>query len=180
LANRLSIFAQRDVLGAMSTSDDQQLARPQPETLDLLFDLVQKSPDEQLRATDAVDSKIFQSFAAASVLIGLATVRGVEHKTWTTVFVSVAVAALLVVAYCAIRALWSRKYRAGMAPPQLWNSYWDESTNDIKHAYVVDIATGHATNEGHIADKHRALRWTLVALLIEAAAIGAALIVSAV
>ena len=156
------------------------LEQPQPETLDLLFQLVQRSPDEQLKATDAVDSKLFQAFAAASVLIGLATVRGVDHKAWTAVFVSIAVAAFLVVAYSAIRALWTRKFRTAIAPPQLWENYWDQSTHDVKHAYVVDVAQGYATNEGHIADKHRAFRRILILLLVEAGAIGAALIVSAV
>jgi hypothetical protein len=157
-------------------------ARPRelkPETLDLLFELARKAPDEQIRASDAVDSKIFQAFAAASVLIGLAAVGGVKHGKVTTAFVSLAVVAFIVVAVAAIWALWSRSYRVGMTPPQLWKKYWDSDALDIKHAYVVDIADGAPANESKLNGKHRALRVTLLALLVEAAAIGAALVVSA-
>jgi hypothetical protein len=162
----------------MNESDDQ-LVQPEPETLDLIFDLVRASPDEQLRATDAVDAKIVQTFTAASVLIGLATIGGVKHhETLTAALVAIAVSSFLVVAYHSIRALWTRAYRAAISPPQLWNEYWDQGTDVIKHAYVVDIATGHATNERHIKDKHEALRLALVFLLIEAGAIGVALVVS--
>jgi hypothetical protein len=123
-----------------------------------------------------VDSKIFQAFAASSVLIGLAAVRGAKNGDLELAFVSAGVAAFLVVAGSAIWALWSRRYRLGMGPRQLLDKYWSDDPAGIKHAFVDDIASGYVENEKHIADKHAALRVTLVALMVEAAAIGAALI----
>ncbi len=155
------------------------LSKPKPETLDMLFELAKEAPEGQLRASDAVDSKIFQAFAASSVLIGLAAVHGVESGKLETTFVSIAVAAFLVGAGAATWALWSRRYRVGMGPGQLWEKYWSDDPMEIKHAFVDDIASGYTENEKHIADKHKAFRWALVALIVEAASIGAALIDSA-
>jgi hypothetical protein len=52
---------------------------------------------------------------------------------------------------------WSRR-ALDRAALQLRNEYWDQSTSATKHAYVVDIAAGHATNERHIREKRTALR----------------------
>jgi hypothetical protein len=169
------------------SEDVEQL---EPETLDLIFELSRTAPDGQLRASDAVDSKIFQAFAAASVLIGLAaihepsvvgkTVHGAKHDNLETAFLALAVAAFLLLAVIAIRALWSRSYRVGMSAAQLWHRYWPDTPETIKHAYVDDIASGYLENEKHLRSKHKALRVVLITLVVEAAAIGAALIVSAV
>lgn len=167
------------IAAGMDASDDQQLAKPKSQTLDLIFDLVRAAPDEQLRAADGVDSKIFQGFAAGSVLIGLSSISGVGHGNLTAVFVSAAVAAFLVLAGVAIWALWSRKYRVSIGARQLWDKYWSDDPSEIKHAFVDDIASGYVENEDVLAAKHKALRVTLITLAIEAAAIGAALIVSA-
>jgi hypothetical protein len=163
----------------MNAASDQ-VSTPTPETLDLLFELSKQAPEEQLRASDAVDSKIFQAFAAASVLVGLAAVSGVKHSNVTAAFVSAAVLAFLVVAASAIWALWTRRYRVTIGPQQLWDRYWSDTPDVIKHAFVADVASGYVENEANIREKHKALAVTLLALLMEAAAIGVALIVSAV
>jgi hypothetical protein len=160
------------------TSDrDAELA---PETLRLMFELAREAPDGQLRAADAVDSKIFQAFAAASVLIGLAAVHGPKRDNLATAFLAAAAAAFLILAVVSVRALWSRRFRVPISPHQLWRRYWSDTPEVIKHAFIADIASGYLANEDHLTAKHRALRWVLSALLVEAGAIGAALIVSAV
>ena len=148
--------------------------------MDLLFDLAREGPERQFEASQAVDSKIFQAFAGASILIGLASVGGVRHSNLTAAFVALAVAAFLGVAYFAISALWSRQFRDEIDPRQLWRKYSSDSAYNIKHAFVADVADGFPVNEKHISDKHRALRRTLLLLLVEAAAIGAALVAAAV
>ena len=163
----------------MSVSGDAP-SKLKPETLDLLFELAREAPDGQLRASDAVDSKTFQAFAASSVLIGLAALGGVRHSDLATAFVSVAVAAFLVASVAASWALWSRRYRLSMGPRQLWDAYWSDDPSVIKHAFIDDVASGYVENEKHIADKHKAFRYVLIALIVEAAAIGAALIDSSV
>lgn len=159
---------------------EEPTGNPRPETLALLFDLARESPGEQLRASDAVDSKIFQTFAAASVLIGLAAIHNVKQGHLITAFVSAAVLAYLLAAAVATWALWSRRFRVGMAPRQLWDKYWSDEPSDIKHAYIDDIAKGFTENETHLKGKHRALRFVLISVLVEATAIGASLIGSTI
>ena len=105
-----------------STSDrDAELA---PETLGLMFGLAREAPDGQLRAADAVDSKISQAFAAASVLIGLAAVHGPKRDNLATAFLA---AAFVILAVVSVRALWSRRFRVPISPHQLWRRYWSAS-----------------------------------------------------
>jgi hypothetical protein len=92
------------------------------------------------------------------------------------ILVGVAVAAFIWNAGHAINALWSRSYRVPMDTPQLLNSYWYDPAGDLMHAFVDDAAKGYEQNEDHHKDKHGALRHCLVALLVEAAAIGASLV----
>jgi hypothetical protein len=163
----------------------------EPDTLDLIFELSRRAPDDQLRASDAVDSKTFQAFAAASVLIGLAAIHGPsvlvgaathepKHDRLEIAFLAGAVGAFVLLAVVAIRALWSRPYRVGIGPNQLWQDFWSETPQTIKRALIDDIASGYLENDEHLKSKHRSLRLVLIMLLIEASAIGAALIVSAV
>ena len=160
-------------------SEERKQESLAPETLDLLFELSRNAPDEQLKAADAVDSKIFQAFAAGSVLIGLAVVHDVNRDDLTLAFISAAVAAFGFLAAFAISALWSKRFRVGMSPNQLWNDFWPDATPLIKHAYVADLAEGYEVNSRHLASKHRALRVVLLSLLVQASAIGGALIISA-
>jgi hypothetical protein len=155
-------------------------AKLEDETLDLIFKLSKGVPADQLQASDSVDSKTFQAFAAASVLIGLATIRGPRHDNLETAFLAAAVAAFVSLAAVAIWALWTREYRVGISPDQLWREFWAETPRNIKHAHVTDTASGYPENDGILRSKHRRLRFVLIMLVIEAGAIGAALIVSAV
>jgi hypothetical protein len=153
----------------------------QPGALKLIFDLTRNEFDSQLKASAEVDTKIFQSFTAACLLIGLATVREATvhvHGRGALVPIIVAVLAFLVNAGLSINALWSRSYRVPISARQLVARYWYDTPDVTMEAFVHDVANGHDENDKHHTDKHRALRRGLVALLIEAAAIGASLIVA--
>jgi hypothetical protein len=149
------------------------------ETLKLMYDLARKGLDDQLTAARDADVKIFQTFTAACVLIGLATLRGIKlhgHHHAGLVLVSFAVLAFVCNAGVAINALWSRNYRVPIATSKVVANYWFDPPNVLMDAYVHDASEAYDENERHHKDKHRALRQCLVALLIEAAAIGASLI----
>lgn len=121
-----------------------------------------------------------QVFSAASVLIGLAAVGQLKRGTTIAVLVAIAVSAFLVVAGQAIRALWTRRFRVSISPDQLWYRYWSEETADIKHAFVADAASGYVENDEFLKKKRRALGAALLALGVEAIAVGVALTVSAI
>src|SRR5581483_2962874 len=143
----------------------------EPATLDRLLGLSEGAPDAQLRAADALDSKIVQVFSAGTVLIGLPALRGVPQHRVTVAFFALAVAAFLVLAFYAIRAL--------STPDQLWNRFWDEPPEAIKHAVMADLASGYAENDFRLHEKRRELSRVLVSVGVEAVAIGVALTISA-
>jgi hypothetical protein len=149
-------------------------------TLDLLFELTRHAPEAQLRNVDSIDAKIVQVFAVASVLIGLASLRGVHHQTIAGILLGAAVVAFLFVAYHVLRTLWTTRFRILISPTQLWRDYWADSPDSIKHAVVADIAGGYAQNEELLQQKYRALGRALVGAGVEAAAIGIALVTSTI
>jgi hypothetical protein len=152
--------------------------RLEADTLDLLYDLARRAPDAQLRDVDSIDAKVTQVFAAGSVLIGLAALRGTHHHTTAGILLGVAVAVFLYVAYYALRTLWTREFRVLISPEQLWRDYWADPPESIKHAVVADVATGYPENDRLLQDKRRSLRQALIGVGIEAVAIGVALALS--
>jgi hypothetical protein len=149
-------------------------------TLDLLFELTRHAPEVQLRNVDSIDTKIVQVFSVSSVLIGLASLRGVHHQTVAGILLGIAVVAFLFVAYYVLRTLWATRFRILISPTQLWRDYWADSPDSIKHAVVADIADGYAQNEDVLQQKYRALGRALIGAGVEAAAIGIALVASTV
>jgi hypothetical protein len=153
-----------------------------PRTLQLAFELARANLQDQLTAARDVDSKILQTFAAASVLVGLATLRGIKlpghHHTWGLLLVCVAVLAFVWNAIHAVDALRSRKYGVPLDTPQIIATYWYDPPNVLMDAYVHHASDGYTENERHHRTKHQALRQCLIALLIEATAIGVSLIVT--
>lgn len=160
-------------------AEEHGAERPAPAALELVFELAREVPAAQLHASDNVDSKIFQSFAAAGVVLGLAASHDAKRDALTTAFNSVAIAAFLFVAVVAVYVLWSRRYRVPIGPDQLWKRYRTDDPYVIKEAFVEDIASGYRTNERHLKAKHKALRFVLISLLLELSAIAATLIVAA-
>jgi hypothetical protein len=149
------------------------------DSLDLLFRLVEPAPSAQLKSVDALDAKVVQMFAAGSVLVGLAAVAGAHNGLAVSVCVAAAILAFLALAFQTVKALWLRRFRTTIAPDQLWRESWPESREAIKHAIVADIADGYAKNEERLNDKRQALGFALIALAVEATAIGVALAISA-
>ncbi len=152
--------------------------RLESDTLDLLFDLTRHAPEAQLRDVESIDAKVVQVFAAGSVLIGLASLRGAHHQTAAGILFAAAVLAFLVVAYHVLSTLWTREFRALISPTQLWRDYWVDPPSAIKHAVLADIASGYAENDRLLQDKRRALRRALIGAGLEAVAIGVALALS--
>jgi hypothetical protein len=156
-------------------TDSEGLPR---ETLDFIFEQVRDAPSEQLQAVDALDAKMVQVFGAAAVTLGLAAAGTAGHGTTRGVFIIVAVVAFGVVACAAIYSLWVRRFGVSIAADQLWRRYWRDEVGNIKHAIVADVADAYSKNAALLAHKRVALRWALIALAVEAAAIGASIIAS--
>ena len=149
-----------------------------PETLDFLFEYTREAPQRQLTTVDALDTKAFALFSASAVVVGLAGVG-----TWTQetipfgagIMLAIAVAAFVVVGGAVLYSAWVRRFRLSLQADTLWDAYWDEDVERIKHALVSDIADAYADNRATLEKKARALIVALGAAIVEIALVGASL-----
>lgn len=150
----------------------------QPDTLDFLFEYTRDAPAKQLLAADRLDGKIVQVFAAASVLLGLAAVRGGHRTAAVTALLVVAVVAYLGVVIASVCAVGVRQYKANNHADELWRRFWRDDVRDIKHALVASTSAAYEDNRTTLGRKGFAVQVAILATGVEAMAIGVAMLIS--
>ena len=148
------------------------------ETLDFLFEYTREAPQQQLATVDALDNKAFALFSASAVVVGLAGIG-----TWSSndiplgagILLALAVVAFVVVGASVLYSTWVRRFRLSFQANVLWEDYWDEDIDRIKHALVADIAAAYRENHATLERKARALILALSAAIVEIALVGASL-----
>lgn len=144
------------------------------ETIEVIYQATKDRPAQQLRDIDALDSKIVQVFGAASVVIALAGIGNVQ-QTGSTAPVMGLVAA--VICYLLVGALSLFNLRPQDVQPSpnastLWDTHWDKSPQQIKHALAWDIRAASIVNASCIARKAHLLLWAMALTLIEVLCVG--------
>jgi hypothetical protein len=154
---------------------DESGSLPPRASLDFLYEHLKDGLAAQYDGAGSLDAKAVQSFAATSVVIGLAAAGGGRSgaEAWligaAIVFYVVAVAATVFV-------LWVRRFRVSDDADQIWERYWQADVADIKHALLADIADGYRENDGLLSRKRKGLAIALICGGLEAALVGASLI----
>jgi hypothetical protein len=155
-------------------SDGPQL---RPETIDFLFDHLRESLEKQLATVDGLDGKVFQVFAAGSVLLGLTAVGQPERlQPWLLLG---ALAGYAGVSAAALAAVWPRNWRVIRHADTIWSEFWDLEPRAIKHALLQQVSDGYVANGDQIKAKARWLRLAVVALIAEATFVGVAVVQAA-
>ena len=85
-------------------------AQLNPESLNLIFETTKDAPERQLHDVEAMDAKAVQVFAAASIIIGLATLIGDAGTDVATAFLACALVAYAACVAMAMMALSIRTY----------------------------------------------------------------------
>ena len=147
-----------------------------PETLALIFEITREGPLNQIRDIDGFDTKLFQGFSVASIIIGLASFVGIAGGSLATVLLTSALVAYIVGAIAAIAGLWPRTARGATYAGTLWRDFWNATANDVRHAIVQDVAEAYDSNRRLLALKSVLLRSLLGATAAETFLVGAALI----
>lgn len=154
--------------------DEPQL---RAETIDFLFEHLRDSLEAQLATVDGIDGKVFQIFAAGSVLLGLTAVGDPARLSpWLLI---VALAGFAGVAAAAVAAVWPRRWRVIRHADTIWQEFWDLEPGAIKHALLQQVSEGYGLNRRLIAAKASWLRLAVAALIVEAAAVGATVVEAA-
>lgn len=148
-----------------------------PETLDFILDYIKDGPKRQLEAASAIDSKALQVFAAASIVVGLASAGPLRHGTAAWVY-GAGLFVYLAAAAAAFDVLRTRKFRVVDDADHIWPRYWNVELAKVKYALVADITAAFEHNAELLGDKAFALKCLVGATAAEVALVGAAVIVS--
>ncbi len=161
----------------MTTDDDQQ-GEINPESLDLILELTKGGPESQLRDVDALDAKTVQVFAAASIVIGLATLAGERGGTASTVLLLLSLGSFVVAVGAAAVGVFVRDFRKSYQADYLWGHFWDRPAQELKHSVVADIAAAYTHNRTVIETKARATQVAVMMTGLETLLVGLALVVA--
>lgn len=156
----------------MSSEDGSEGQTVPAETLDFLFEYTRGAPQRQLVAMDALDTKAFALFSASAVVVGLAGIgvwSSQELPLAAGILFVLAVAAFVVVGLTVFDCVRLRRYRLSDRASVLWQEFWNDEVDDIKHALVSDIAEAYDINEAILRRKRLSLGPALIAVVVETA-----------
>lgn len=148
------------------------------ETLKLLVEQTSETPAEQVKLAASFDAKIVQIAAAGGILIGLTAASVPENSDVPWWLILLAVFPYLAIVISTVYCLWVRKFQVADDPKTLWETLWDVSPDDARHAIIERLADGYETNEAHLQSKRVALTVALVGLALEVVLVATALAVA--
>lgn len=149
-----------------------------PATLDLIYEVTRHGPPNQFREIEALDAKLVQVFAAASIVIGLAGVAGVGRSNIVVFCLAMAVAAYIA---AAVAALWGMRMARTKRPyhsDSLLGDFWQSNAQELKYALAYELPNIHSHNQRIIEGKANAASIAMLATALEVVAVGAMVICS--
>jgi hypothetical protein len=143
------------------------------DTLDFILSYTRGAPEQLFSVADALDSKVVQIFAAASVVMGLAGVSeaSVHGSKAALSFLWIALIAYSCTSLCAFVSMNLRRFRESLQANVLWRDYHDKDVSEIKHAIVDDIRTSFGENREIVDGKAEWAQRGLAAATIEVLAV---------
>ncbi len=150
-----------------------------PETLDFILQATKDGPESQSRDIDALDAKVFQVFAAASIILGLASFsQEAGGGDTTTALLGGALAAYVVAVVASVIGLFTRNFHTSFHANTMWETHHDKAVEQIKLALVTSIADAYSKNNKLLKVKSRAARVVIGATAAEAFLVGLAIILA--
>ena|SRR2546428_2258957 len=150
------------------------------EALDFILNFTKDAPDRQLRDMNDLDTKVVQTFGAASVVIGLAGLSSVQATAKPIVIglLADAVFSYVVVAGLAIWHQFAKHVNPGRYAATLWENFWDSPVQDIKHGLVDAISKAYKHNIEVLKGKALTSKLALLTTGVEVSLVAAALVIS--
>jgi hypothetical protein len=149
------------------------------EALNLIFDETKDVPRQQRMRAEAIDTKVVQSFGAATLLIGLSGVGLADEIGRGALFFYVAaLLAYVVAALAAFVAFKPRDWRANNHAGWLWDNCYFRSADEIRHILNAQIREVVEHNERQINWKVAWLSAALIMTGIEGLFVAMALLTS--
>jgi hypothetical protein len=153
---------------------------PLPETVQLTYEHTRTGPARQSATGDAIDSKAFQIFSAATIVLGLGTFATPHIGALGAVLYGCGAAAYAVAGERAWRVLRARQYQVVDGADRWWPTHRLAETNYVREQMLADIAEADTFNRALLDKKGAPLDVMLVAVAVEAGFVAAAVIASLV
>jgi hypothetical protein len=145
-------------------------------TAALIYEHTRDGPARQAATSDAVDSKAFQLFSAASVVLGFGTFASGHLNTTTAVLYGLAAAAYLLVACFTWQIVQPRRFQVTTAADRWWPSHEQLAPHRVRERLLDDLAGASKENRAILAEKTKPLGWLMAAAGVEVLLIAAAVI----
>jgi hypothetical protein len=159
------------------TSRQLQHASVPSETLEFILDHTKDAPGRQAETAHQIDAKAIQTFAAGSIVVGLAAAGPLRHGLAAWLF-GVALLLYVAAAIAAFSVLRVRDFRVVDDADHIWPRYWNVELVNIKHALVADVTSAYAENANLLGSKGVALKWLMIATATEVVLVGSAVLAS--
>ena len=152
-----------------------------PLAVDFVYQEARAQIDSQDRRVDALDAKAIAILTAASLVVTVAPAARLAGRQLSLEGLGLMIAAGLsyvVLMVLAQRAMWPRDFHVPADPPILAEDYLDATPGTIRRA-ILDVTIQHyGENKSQLAQKVRALKWSLSLLLAESVFLTLAIVVS--
>lgn len=139
-------------------------------TLDFVYAVTSQGPIDQLRRAEALDAKLIQVFASASVVIGLAGLGSL--RTTDDVLLYGAIGCYGIVALATLVGIWVRSYWHPFHTDTLLDDSWRLSAFDTKYALADELPKVYEKNKSILNLKGWATRAAILATGLEVIAVG--------
>lgn len=151
------------------------------QTAEFLFDVVKGGADQAMAQIKSLEARGAQAFTAATVLLGLAsfgsfTTGHVSRAAFA--FFVIALAGYLAAAFASLRLLLPAQVAGLPSTAEMWAQFRQRQVNAVKASLTQTLAVAEPTNDTAIKQRRKWARRTVVAVAVEGAAIGVALLLS--
>lgn len=157
-------------------NSDQQM---NPETVKALYELVKDVPERQIDNGGALDTKMIQTFSAASIVIGLTALsfsgvptRGGGAVTALLIF---ALLAYIATAYVAFLHLTPKRYKR-LKFDDIWRYCWKLGPDQTRHTVISKATKAFTHNAPILEGKSYTMRLVLITFSAEVILVALALI----
>ena len=146
------------------------------DTMALIYEHSSGGPARQATTSDAIDSKAFQVFSAASVVLGFGAITTSHLDDLTAGLYAAAAAAYLGVGWWTFKIIKARNFRVTDAADRWWPSHRGATAPYVQAQMLDDLAESASVNRDLLKSKGELIKWLLVAAGLEVLLVAAAVI----
>jgi hypothetical protein len=131
-------------------------------------------PARQGATSDSLDSKAFQVFSAASVVLGFGSFASGHLTDFTGALYAGAGLAYLIAGWFTLEIVRARNFRVTDAADRWWPSHRDATASYVRGQMLDDLAEAAAVNRVLLKSKGEYIKYVLAAAAIEVLLVSAA------